>query len=136
MGTVPPLFLGGTVELLPSIIWLNYTIWSSNIYLFIYIYLGKNYRIYSKIISLENTFETFLWKKNNWIFNGFYFFEKRRYSNFFKSLTILSDVCSLLVLHLPGYYRKKFHGGGPKMLVRSFEHRFHEYHEALETRNS
>ena len=75
-------------------------------------------------------------KKITEFFNGFYFFDKERYSDFFKYLTILSDVYSLLVLHLLGYYRKKFHGGGPKMLVRSFEHRFHEYHEALETGNS
>ena len=66
----------------------------------------------------------------------FIFLTNKDIQDFFKSLTILLDVCSLLVFHLLGYYRKKFHEGGPQMLVRSFEHRFHEYNEALETGNS
>jgi len=42
-------------------------------------------------------------------------------SRSFEYLIISSGMCNLSIPHIPGYYKKEFHRGGPKMLARDFE---------------
>ena len=53
----------------------------------------------------------------------FFFVDKQGYPDLFEYQTIPLGMCSLLVSHTTGYYRKESHGSGPKMLARGFEPR-------------
>ena len=51
----------------------------------------------------------------------FFFFDEQGYVDLLDYLNISMDVYSFSISHIPGYYKDKCHGGGPKMLARNFK---------------